>query len=347
MMNNMDENACHRDQEKVAVVILNWNGKQDSLNCIRSVRALEYGNIEIIVVDNGSIDGSVDAIHAFYPGVRLIATGKNLGYAGGNNVGMREALAHGANFVLVLNNDATVSPNLIDCFLSASAKEPLAAAFSAKIYYQSRPDIIWYAGARWMQRLGRFVHLGHGEQDDGLTYNNLEETDYASGCALFTSARVIKRVGLLDEKYFLMFEEADWCYRARSLGYKIFFVPEAKVWHKVSTSFGGESSPLANYFLFRNRLLWSFRHLGVRGFLQSGRATFREIWADLKPEYRCERLNTPKQYYWYLRQWYFRLNRGLQNPLTRARILGVRDFLMGRFGDCDAEVRRLRDHLSK
>ena len=247
----------------VFVVVLNWNGRDDTLACLESVDKITHPDFRVIVVDNGSADDSVDAIRATFPEVELIETGANLGFSGGNNVGIKRAPQLGADYVLLLNNDTVVDPGLLDAFVAAARCFPDAGVFSAKIYFHAEPNRIWYAGARWSARATRFEQVGEGVLDDGISFSTICETDYACGCAFFVPAARLREIGLLDDNFFLYFEETDWCYRAREAGYPSIFVPEAKLWHKVSVSFGGEGSPLALYFQTRNRLLWAKRHAAL------------------------------------------------------------------------------------
>ena len=149
-------------EPRVAVIVLNWNGREDTLECLRSIRSIAYSNFGVIVVDNGSTDGSVAAIRASQPSVEVIDTGENLGFAGGNNVGIRRALELGADYVLLLNNDTVVDPGLLRAFVAAAALHPEAGAFGAKIYFHSEPTRIWYAGARWEAGAGELRSRGLG-----------------------------------------------------------------------------------------------------------------------------------------------------------------------------------------
>lgn len=221
---------------------------------------LDYPNYEVVVVDNGSTDDSVEAISRQYPDVTLLQTGANLGYAGGNNIGIRWAMEHGVGYVLILNNDTIVSPDLLSAFISAENILPAGSVLGAKIYFYDRPDTLWFAGGRWLEKSNGFEHIGYG-QTDGPEFNHITQVDYVTGCALFANTSVFREVGFLDDNFFLTYEETDWCYRAAACGHKCFFVPEAQLWHKVSSSFGGANSPIVSYFMCRNKLLWAKKHL--------------------------------------------------------------------------------------
>lgn len=245
---------------KIFIIILNWNGGKDTLECLRSVGKIDYPEFEIVVVDNGSTDGSPGAIHETFREVTLLETGQNLGYAEGNNVGIRHALAGGAEYILLLNNDTVVDAQLVSQLVEAAAKHPTAGIYQPKIYFCSDPKRIWFSATRWVPSEGVFTREQEGEIDQGEN-GQVRPTDYACGCSLFFHTEVARRVGLFDPRFFLCWEEIDWCYRARRHGYRCLFVPSAKVWHKVSSSLGGTESPMWMYFNFRNQLIWGKRHL--------------------------------------------------------------------------------------
>ena len=320
--------------------MLNWNGREDTLECLRSLASVSYRNFEVIVVDNGSNDGSVGAIRSAHPNVRVIENGANLGFAAGCNAGIVDAVNRGVNYVLLLNNDTVVAPDLLDELVNAADNFPDAGVFSAKIYCFSDPLRIWYAGARWMKSDGNFRYLNAGELDDGASLEDVRDTEYASGCAMFFRTATVKQVGMLDASFFLTFEETDWCYRVRKVGYRCLVIPRAKVWHKGSVSFNGDSSPLYLYFYTRNRLLWAERHLNLRDRLPVWRTTVREVlgwcFAPLRKSGK-----TWKEFYWSSCAWMGHLGRWWRTPGFWAVRLAVRDYLFRRFGDCPQVVREL------
>ncbi len=322
---------------KVAIVILNWNGCNDTLECLRSVSANEYANFETVVVDNGSTDNSVEVIKAKFPEVCVVETGENLGYAGGNNVGIERALVAGAEFILVLNNDAVIAPDALGEFVRAAREFPDAAAFCGRIYEYENPKRIWWDGSYWIDREGRFISLGNREFDFGSSEEHARETDYACGCAMFIRSKIVKEIGLLDPLYFLLFEETDWCYRARQKGYRSLVVPKVRIWHKGSASFGGDDTPLYVYFFTRNRLLFAERHLGVHSWLLVWRRTLIEIsrWA-VGSVLGCK---TWRERYWAVRTLALHGYRSWNVPVFHAIRLGMRDYLLRRFGDCPDIVR--------
>ncbi len=312
---------------KVAIVILNWNGKNDTLECLESVFKIDYPNFEVIVVDNGSTDDSVAAIRQAYPQATLIETGKNLGYAGGNNVGIRYALEKGAEFVFLLNNDTILAPDVLTQLAKAAQAHPEAAAFGPVIYQVEQPDIIWTAG----EFLGKEFTCSHylqGESSAILDNKDCYETDWVTGAALFTRGSTFSKIGLLDERYFLVYEESDWCFRARAQGYRCLIVPPAKVWHKVAASFGGEISPLRIYFSTRNRLLFAEKNLPKSVWLKLCLRSLKK----LLPKFTLSKINGQpllKIIYWSFLE---------KKPQRKAAILGILDYYLRRFGNCPESI---------
>jgi len=296
----------------------------------------------VVVVDNGSSDTSVEAIRETFPQITLLETGANLGYAGGNNFGIQWALFQKFDYILLLNNDTIVHSDSLNLLSRAAQADPTAGVYGPKIYFAAHPTKIWFAGARWEDSILDFRHLGSNE-DDSANFSYRIESDYITGCALFASADVFRKVGLLDERYFLTFEEVDWCYRARAAGYRCIYVPDAKIWHKVSASFGGADSPLIEYFMTRNRLVWVRRHLDFKSFFRLQSKCFAWIWGVIFHKLHVSR-DAPfgRRYLWALSLWVRRLRKRLEDPFTLARLFGIRDFYCSRRGDSPQHVRDLK-----
>lgn len=262
------------DKLKIAIVVLNYNGQKDTLECIQSLKKVKKDNflVETIVVDNGSDDGSAKAFLKLR-GIKLILNDQNLGYSGGNNIGIKKALSLNADYIFVLNNDTLVDKNiLINLVHAASAGDII----SPKIYFApgfefhkgryQKSDlgkVIWYAGAKidWQNIIGQ--HIGVDEVDHGQ-YSKSHEIDLATGAAMFVARSVFEKIGLFDEKYFLYLEDMDFCVRAKRAGFKIIFEPGAILWHKNASSSGGSGSKLQDYYITRNRLLFAFRHAPLK-----------------------------------------------------------------------------------
>jgi len=331
------------DHFRISIIIVNWNGMDDTLECLKSISKLKYEKCDIIVVDNGSKDNSVKVINNKFPDVVVLENGKNLGFTGGNNVGIQYALKRKADFILLLNNDTIVDSKLINNLIKASTEIAGESILGAKIYYFHEPDKIWYAGGKWEKAKSCFVHIGQGSIDDGKKFNVIAETDYICGCALFISSEVLRKIGLLDELYFLTFEETDLCYRARKRGVRCYLVPDAKVWHKISTSFGGENSNLFHYYLMRNKLLWAEKNLSFPKRL----SLYRNVIYDLSLFFIRNRFkNGLKRHFSSANLRLPSINKAdnsvhQQYRAKRAQVFGVRDYILRRFGECSAKVRSL------
>ncbi len=238
----------------VAIVLLNWNGKSVTLECLASLRTIRYERRRIILVDNGSTDGSVGVIRKDYPEVELLEMGTNLGFARGANVGMRHALDHGADMLLLLNNDTVVDPDFLRHMVDAMNADPSIGLVAPKIYYFEEPDRIWFAGGDLSLWAGTLRHIGIREYDHGQ-FDTPREIPHACGCCLLARRSLAEQVGLLDESYYLYTEDADWVMRARRGGYRVSYEPRAKIWHKVSVDSGGHLSWHKN----KNKFLSNFR----------------------------------------------------------------------------------------
>jgi GT2 family glycosyltransferase len=227
---------------KIAVVVLNWNGKALTLDCVRSLLEIQTPNVETVVVDNASSDGSAEAVRqSFGDQVTVIVNDDNLGFAAGNNVGIQFALRNGADFVLLLNNDTVVDTDLINGMLRPFEADATVGITGPKIYYYDPPDQIWFAGGELFLARGVSRHIGIRETDRGQ-FDEQRVVDYVTGCALMARREVFELAGFLDPSYVAYYEDADLCMRARRAGFSIVYAPEGKVWHKISASTGGQVS---------------------------------------------------------------------------------------------------------
>lgn len=250
----MKRDAGMANKPLVAIVLLNWNGEAVTLECLKSLRKISYKRNHIILVDNGSTDGSVPAIRKAFRTVEILEMGKNLGFARGANVGMRRALQRGADLLMLLNNDTVVDPQFVDFMVDTLLSDPSIGMVSPKIYYYAEPNRIWFAGGTMSMWSGTLRHVGIREYDTGQ-YDTVREIPNACGCCLLARRTVVEKIGLLDESFYLYTEDADWVMRARRAGYRVFYEPRAKVWHKVSVDSGGHLSWHKN----KNKFLSNFR----------------------------------------------------------------------------------------
>jgi len=239
---------------EVTAVVLSWNGKEETLACLRSLSDITYSSLSVVAVDNGSIDGTSEAVAESFPRVRVIRLEENRGFAGGVNAGMRDALDGGAQHVLLLNNDATVEPGFLEPLVAAASDGHVGAA-CAQILHAEPPHRIWYAGASYDPRRGhQGRHEGYGEPRRPASTAPYA-TDRACGGAMLVPREAAERVGMLDEELFAYAEDVDWSLRARAAGLSIVVVPASVVYHRVSAASGGASSPNTLYYALRNGLV--------------------------------------------------------------------------------------------
>jgi len=292
---------------RIAAVVLNWNGRTDTLACLASLQA-QTARTTIYLVDNGSIDDSVDAVRANFPDVTILENGANFGYAGGNNVGIRRALDDGADVVVILNNDTLLEPECIARLTDALMPTDVAAA-APKTVSTADPHIIHFAGGG-ISGHGEPYHCGLG-CTDGPEFDVPRDTEWITGCAIAVRRSALERIGAFDERFFLLFEDADWSLRARRAGMRLRYCPTAHVRHAGSVSFGGKASSTYLYYHSRNRLLWLEKHyapplrwkLAVRNIIDAWRRAGRMSAAP------ADRFH-----------------------LRRAALLGICHYLIRRFG---------------
>ena len=238
---------------RVTAVVLGWNGREDTLTCLRSLGQATYPALSTVVVDNASTDGGPEAVAAEFPGVHLVRLPENRGFAGGVNAGVAVALEHGAEHVLLLNNDATVAAGFLEPLVDAASRPRVAAACAQILHADGRT--IWYAGAPYDPRRGyQGRHTGYGREPLPPTVAPYT-TDRACGGAMLVPRSALEQVGNLDESLFAYAEDVDWSMRARAAGLTILVVPASVVLHHVSRSSGGASSPASLYYALRNGLV--------------------------------------------------------------------------------------------
>lgn len=235
---------------KVGIVLVNYNGEKFQNECIRTLKNQTYKNYEIIVVDNNSSDNSVKNLKEEFPDVTLIETGENAGVAKGNNIGIKYALKNDCEYVLLLNNDTEVDKNLIKYLVKEANESTLV---TCKMYYYKPGNMIWCSGGKINWDKATTTHFGDGEIDQGQ-YNENQYVEYTPTCCLLIHRKVFEDVGLMDEKYFMYYDDTDFCVRVNKKGYKILYNHEAFLFHKVSSSSGGKTSLTTLYYGDRNRL---------------------------------------------------------------------------------------------
>ena len=242
------------DYPLLSIILVNWNRSQDTLNCIQSIVASTYPNFNIIVVDNGSCDDSLMELRQNQSKFILLEAGSNLGFTGGNNLGIRHALAHGADYVFILNNDTVIANDCIEKMISAAENDKSIGIITPKILYYTNRKLVWFGGAKYNSRFitGRLV--GYGIIDSGQ-FDSEQEIPWATGCAMLIRKKVIESVGLLDDHFFAVAEDLDYSLRMREKGHRIYYLPSAVIWHKESISAGGSDAPQYVYYQTRNFLI--------------------------------------------------------------------------------------------
>jgi GT2 family glycosyltransferase len=220
---------------KVSIIILNWNGLGDTIECLESLKRITYPNYEVIVVDNGSQGNDAQVLQErFGDYIHLIQNDKNYGYTGGSNIGIRYALNDSSpDYFLILNNDVVVTPDFVTRMVEVADGDTSIGIVGSKILLHGLPNIIQSIGCRRNMRSGMGTFIGNKEVDHGQ-HDAVREVDYVVGCCLLIKRGVVAKVGLLDESYFCYCEEIDYCFRVRKAGYKILSAPNAKIWHKKS-----------------------------------------------------------------------------------------------------------------
>jgi GT2 family glycosyltransferase len=242
----------------VSVISLNWNSTQVTCDFLRSIKpASTYKNIEVIVVDNDSVEDPTKAFKEAYPEVNVIRSGSNLGFAGGNNLGIRAAKG---DYLFIVNNDTEFTPGLIEGLLEIFEKYPDAGMASPKFHYFFHKGTIEYAGYENVNVFtGRNGMIGCREKDEGQ-YDEVRTTHYVHGGAMMVPKKVIEEVGGIPEQFFLYYEEFDWSVQIKKKGYKIYYQPQSLIYHKESMTIG-KSSPLKTFYLTRNRILFMRRNM--------------------------------------------------------------------------------------
>lgn len=241
----------------MAVVVLNWNGWEDTRECLESLLQATYPRLLVLLVDNGSTDGSVMEVRKAYPQVEVVENGANLGFAAGNNRGIERALAGGADHVMLLNNDTVVEPGFLEPLLDAVERTDGAGFASPTIMYADDPDRVWFAGSEVDWRTG---WVTHAQLTGDPSTSGIASTPTVTGCCLLAPRSVWESVGLLDERFFLIWEDADWSVRARGAGHVGVVVGGARIRHKVSTSFRRGAPHVGEFYFVRNGLLFIRKH---------------------------------------------------------------------------------------
>lgn len=243
-------------QKEILVILLNWNGTADTLECLESLRRSPLSHFDVVIVENGSREEEVRRLKDALKGEVLLESKENLGFAGGNNLALRYGLGRGYRYFFLLNNDTHIGTDCLFRLKEAAHSDPQIGIVGAVNYYAADPGRVWYSGGRLDWRTGQPVDET-AEADDLSPFPLLREVDDVSGSSLFVKREVLEKVGLLEPKYFAYYEETEWCLKAKRAGYKVVACLAAKVWHKVSRTL---PPPGVQYMMTRNRCLFMLRN---------------------------------------------------------------------------------------
>lgn len=238
---------------KVLIIILNWNNWKDTVECVESLGKISYPDYEIVIVDNGSTNDSERILKKRFPCHKFIQTGKNLGFAGGNNKGIKYALENGADYILILNNDTIVKEDFLEPLVELAESNEQVGICGPIIYSWNRKDQVLFAGAKINTKSG-IINLINLRKMDNVPIKIA--SDYIEGSAMLVKRKVFNDIGLMDARYFIYWEETDFCTRAKMEGYSLYICPESAIWHKGGKAIGGWCTPFTTYYMIRNQLLY-------------------------------------------------------------------------------------------
>lgn len=282
--------------EKVTVILVNYNGRKYLKNCLDSLKGQTYSNMSVLVVDNNSEDDSVKFLGKYYPEIEIISCIQNHGFAKANNIGIRNAIGHGADYIMLLNVDTSIDSRLIEYLMEEAGNDVITVP---KIYSDKRHMKIWYAGGEVDYVNGDSYHTTQGGE------NIVREVSFACGCCMLIHKDIIDRIGLLDEKYYLYYEDTDWSIRFKKANIRIKYVSQAKMWHKIGGSGGEKGALYKTYYLTRNQLYL------IKKFQDCMQINiYKKTLQILKNGFLPETDKEKRKYIW----------------------LGVRDFYMGKTG---------------
>lgn len=258
---------------KVSIILLNYNGAKDTIDCLKSLTNISYGNYNIVIVDNLSTDDSIIEIEAYlssngsdytmasssdealkneelHAKLTVLKTDHNGGYGYGNNVGIKFALAHGADYVLIINNDTVVEPDFLNPMVMLCEEDGNIGIVSGKIYFYDKPDVIWFNGGKYYPYTAKVVHVNFNEKETGQ--KPPEDITFISGCLWLIPGKIIDRVGLINEEYFMYVEDLEFCCRVLRESFSLRVCEESIIYHKVGGSSGGHLSEFSIYWTSRN-----------------------------------------------------------------------------------------------
>ncbi|MFT6137593.1 MAG: GT2 family glycosyltransferase [Salibacteraceae bacterium] len=256
----MTISSSYIDKGSLAIIIVNWNSYEVTANCLKSLQTVSYDNFKIILIDNGSEDNSGEILKADFPEIILLKNEENRGFTGGNNRGIQYALDSNFEMVMLLNNDTIVTRDFATILVNKLQSDQNIGAIQPKIMFNQEKDVIWSGGSSFSKIWHLTKSEGMGEKDLGQ-YDGSKVLPWVTGCCFLTRSTIVKEVGLLDDRFFIYYEDTDWSFRIRNRGYKLFYEPMSKIYHEVGKSnenretFGeGTQSAFTHYVVIRNHI---------------------------------------------------------------------------------------------
>ena len=267
----IDNDTVDEQLGSIYIIVLNWNQWALTADCIQSLLQVESPHLhtfQIVVVDNASRDGSIEKLEGLFPNqITLLRNAANLGFSGGNNVGIKYALKQSADYIMLLNNDTKVGADFLKPLLERLCKQTNIGVSTPKIYFMHRSRVIWAVGGEIIRWSGKGRARGQNEVDVGQ-HDQAQPVDFAAGCCFLAKRAVFEQVGMLDEAYFAYFEDVDWSQRVWKCGWEVWYEPESDVWHVAGASISstdpksqGHRTPFLIYLLARNNLWFIQSHL--------------------------------------------------------------------------------------
>lgn len=247
----------------VAIILINWNGYDHTRACLESLGEVVYDNYHIIVVDNGSTDGSFQKLKEEFKNVEFIINDLNLGFAAGNNVAIKKAIGDGYDYITLLNNDTKVEPDFLSLLIAALQNNSQMGAVQPQIRWMHEPEMIWNSGGDYNPWTGQTNSLNQNQKANNSVFD--PSPKWLTGCCICLPSRIIKEVGFLEEAFFAYYEDVDWSFRITRAGYYLGLVPEAIVYHVAGASSNvnmssneGRLSPQVHFLNVRNQI-WIIR----------------------------------------------------------------------------------------
>ncbi|MDD3139564.1 MAG: glycosyltransferase family 2 protein [Lachnospiraceae bacterium] len=278
---------------KIAVILINYCNYELTCECIESIKESTYDNYMIVVVDNASPDNSGNKLEN-YKGIKFVQMKQNVGFAAGNNIGIKVALEHNCEYVLLLNNDTIIDSRMIESLLKNANENTVVVP---KMYYfdlNGKKDILWYAGGEIKYKSADGLHWEGGKKDSDQ-FSIQKQVSFATGCCMLIHKNILKKVGLFREEYFMYCEDTDYSIRLNKQNIDIIYVPDAKLWHKVSSSSGGEMSKFIVYYVVRNKIYCAIvNKLGIKTYIYIIAETFYRTLKAKSGKYYSNYLIAPK-----------------------------------------------------